>query len=165
MVDFDRTGNECDVSSSGIGGGIGGGEVGGKDSGETVSGECLMVSYNRKGAFMGGFCITIYFPGSYRVTFEGPTPVHQLLHKRTDSATTLVAPEPVPAPPVPPPKGPVMIPEPPRRADIRRPSQIINLAHAMTNEDTCHARLKLDKEQALLTQIDAIKAQEEAYRV
>ena len=31
----------------------------------------------------------------------------------------------------------------------------------MTNEDTCHARLKLEKE--LLTQIDTIKAQEEAY--
>ena len=148
-----------------LGAALGAAKSAAKDSGETVSGEYRTVRYNRKGALMGGFCIKIYFPGSYRVTIEGPTPVHRLLHKRTDSPTTLVAPEPAPAPPVPPPKEPVMIPEPPRRADIRRPSQVINLAHAMTNEDTCHARLKLDKEQALLTQIDAIKAQEEAYRV
>ena len=119
-----------------------------KDSGETVRDGYVQ----SKGSISGWILHQNLFPGSYRVTIEGPTPVHRLLHKRIDSATTLVAPESAPASPVPPPMEPAMIPKRPRKADIREASQIIVLAHGVTNGDTCHARLKLEREQASLTQ-------------
>ena len=79
MVDFDRTGNECVVSSSGIGGGGEGGEVGGKGfrvPWQTVSGEYGMVRYNRREALTGEFGQqdSIDVPSSYDIQIDLDVP-------------------------------------------------------------------------------------------
>ena len=101
--------------------------------------------------------------GAVELQAKNLVPVRRPVHRKYDSAATLVAPEPAPAPP---PKEPVKIPDSPtKKTDIRRASQIFKLAHAMTTADMYHARVKLEREQALLAQIDAVKAQEEAHRL
>ena len=103
--------------------------------------------------------------GAVELQSKDLVPVRQRGRRRFDLAATPVTPEPVSAQPeateIP---GPPM-PEPPKKADIRRASQIVRLAQAMTTADMHQARLKLEREQALLTQIEAVKAQEEVHRL
>jgi len=99
--------------------------------------------------------------GAVELQSKDLAPVRRPVRRRNDSAATLVTPEPAPAPP----KVAVEIQEPPEKTDIRRASQIVRLAHAMTTADMYQARLKLEREQALLTQLEAVKAQEEAHRL
>ena len=99
--------------------------------------------------------------GAVELQSKDLVPVRRPVRRRQDSADTLVAPEPAPTLPL---KVAMEIPEPPKKTDIRRASQIVRLAHAMTAADLYQARVKLEKEQALLTQIESVKAQEEAHR-
>jgi len=101
--------------------------------------------------------------GAVELQAKDLVPVRRPVRRRHDSADTLVAPEPAPTLP---PMVAMEIPEqPPKKTDIRRTSQIVRLAHAMTTADLYQARLKLEKEQALLTRIESVKAQEEAHRL
>ena len=100
--------------------------------------------------------------GAVELQSKDLVPVRRPVRRRHDSADTLVAPEPAPTQP---PKMVAEIPEPPKKTDIRRESQIVRLAHAMTNADLYQARVKLEREQALLTQIESVKAQEDAHRL
>jgi curved DNA-binding protein CbpA len=100
--------------------------------------------------------------GAVELQSKDLVPVRRPVHRRHDSADTLVAPEPAPTLP---PKVAMEIPEPPKKTDIRRESQIYKLAHAMTTADLYHARLKLEREQALLAQIESVKAHEESHRL
>lgn len=99
--------------------------------------------------------------GAVELQSKDLVPVRRPVRRRMVSAATLVAPEHAPAPP----KEAAEIPEPSRKTDIRRASQIVKLAHAMTTEDMYQARSKLEKEQALLAQVEAVKAQEEAHQL
>lgn len=110
--------------------------------------------------------------GAVELQSKDLIPVRRRERRRFDSAATLVAHEPVSALPpkdgaeIPePPKPEPPKPEPPKKADIRRTSQIVRLAQTMTTADMQHARLKLEREQALLTQIEAVKSQEEVHRL
>ena len=101
--------------------------------------------------------------GAIELQAKDLAPVRRPVRRRHDSADTLVAPEPAPTLP---PMVAMEIPEqPPQKTDIRRTSQIVRLAHAMTTADLYQARQKLEKEQALLTRIESVKAQEETHRL
>jgi len=74
--------------------------------------------------------------GAVELQSKELVPVRRPVCRRQDSADTLVAPEPAPTLP---PQVTVDIPEPPKKTDICRASQIVKLGHAMTNADLYQA--------------------------